>query len=221
MSAAERPIRVMIVDDHPLVRDGLRTHISRQADLEVCGEAESEPAALQLLDSVQPDVVVVDISLKEGSGIDLIKQMAGHDQSPQMLVFSMYDEDIYAERALRAGARGFVNKQEDPQRLVEAIRRVRTGQFFLSDRMAGRLMGQAVACHGSETSAVQRLTDRELEVFRQLGRACGVHEIADNMDIRPKTVETYRDRIRRKLNIPNARLLARFAVKWVTENDAD
>ena len=219
MNVAVERIRVMIVDDHPLVRDGLRAHISGQSDLEVCGEAESEAAALELVLSAKPDVVIVDLSLKQGSGIDLIRHLVDLDPPPLMLVFSMHDEDIYAERAVRAGARGFVSKQAEPARLVEAIRRVSEGQFFLSDRITQRMMDRASIERSPAAAAVEDLTDRELDVFRHLGHGRSVQEIAESMGIRPKTVETYRDRIRRKLDVPNGRQLARRAVAWVTEHD--
>ena len=216
-----RLTRVMIVDDHPLVRDGLRAQISSQSDLEVCGEAASESEALRLVQELSPDVVVVDISLKSGNGIDLIKRLSARSQPPRLLVSSMHDEDIYAERAVHAGALGYVHKQQASLRLVDGIRRVREGRYYLSESVAERLMSRATRKQTEVISPIERLTDRELEVFELLGRGFSVQEMADQMKISPKTVETYRDRIRRKLDMDNARLLARYAVKWVTEHTAE
>lgn len=220
-SPARRCTRVLIVDDHPLVRDGLRAQISSQSDLEVCGEAASEADALRLVGELTPDVVVVDISLKSGNGIDLIKRVAARKDPPHLLVSSMHDEDIYAERAVHAGALGYVHKQQASLKLLEAVRRVRDGRYYLSETVAERLMSRATRKQTEVVSPIERLTDRELEVFELLGRGLSVQEIGQQMKISPKTVETYRDRIRRKLDLDNARLLARYAVKWVTEHTAE
>lgn len=214
--------RVLIVDDHSLVRDGLRMQISSHDEFEVCGETGSEPEALRLVRELCPHIVIIDLSLKDGNGIDLIKRLASHDCPPKMLVSSMHDEEIYAERAVHAGARGYVHKQQASLEIIEALRQIRDGHFFLSTSVMERLMSRVAGGTGdAPVSPIQRLTDRELEVFELLGRGLSVLEIGKSLKISHKTVETYRDRIRKKLGVENARLLVRYAVKWVTEHTTE
>lgn len=213
--------RVLIVDDHPAVREALGIRIGRQPDLEVCGEAAETSEALRLVAETEPDVAVIDISLKTGNGIDLIKRIKDRNQQVRMLVWSMHSESLYAERALHAGALGYINKDQATDRIVEAIRRVLSGKVWLSDTMAERLLQRAVGVrrHEATRSPVDALADRELEVFRLIGEGVKTAEIADRLHLSVKTVETYRDRIRLKLDLDDGTKLARYATQWVTEND--
>ncbi len=210
--------RVFLVDDHPLVRDGLRSRIDRQADMEVCGEADDVPCALTRIEDQQPDVAIIDLSLKSGSGLDLITRLVAKESSPRIIVASMHDEHIYAERVVKAGAMGFVHKQEASTRIVEAIRQVMQGRYYVSEALNDRLMQRVIRGDTSNEDPVQLLTNRELEVFELIGRGKSVKEIAKVMALSPKTVETYRDRLRKKLNVASSAQLMRYAVKWVSEH---
>jgi DNA-binding NarL/FixJ family response regulator len=218
-NAGKRIARILIVDDHPVVREGLALRISSQPDMEVCGEAADIASALQLVADTKPDVAVVDIALKDGNGIDLIKRIRAHEGSVRILVWSMYNESLYAERALRAGAMGYLNKEQATDR-IDVIRRVLEGKICLSDPLAEQLLSRTLG-HGApdlQRSPVETLSDRELEVFRLIGLGLGTQGISDKMRVSPKTVETYRARIKEQLNIASAPGLARRAVQWVVEN---
>jgi DNA-binding NarL/FixJ family response regulator len=214
------PARVLIVDDHPAVREALAIRIGRQRDLKVCGEAADMGEALRLVAEARPDVAVIDISLKAGSGIHLIKRIKNRDAYVRIVVWSMHSESLYAERALRAGALGYVNKDQATDRIVEAIRRVREGKVYLSEAMAERMLQRAVGGPREEVarSSVELLADRELEVFRLIGGGAKTAEIAERLHLSVKTVETYRDRIRRKLDLSDGTRLAHYATQWVLEN---
>jgi DNA-binding NarL/FixJ family response regulator len=216
----KKPSRVLIVDDHPAVREALALRIGRQADMDVCGEAADMSDALRLVADTQPDVAVVDISLKTGSGIDLIKRIKDRDDHVRILVWSMHSESLYADRALRAGALGYVNKDQATDTIVEAIRRVLAGKVWLSEAMTERLLQRAVGVAREEVtrSPLDVLADRELEVFRLIGEGVKTAEIADRLHLSVKTVETYRDRIRQKLELGNGTKLAHYATQWVLEN---
>jgi DNA-binding NarL/FixJ family response regulator len=211
--------RVLIVDDHPAVREALALRISRQPDLEVCGEAADTSDALRLVAEILPDAAVVDISLKTGNGIDLIKRIRDRNDHVRILVWSMHSESLYAERALHAGALGYINKDQATDRIVEAIRRVLEGKVYLSEAMAERMLQQAVGVAHAEVtrSPVDVLADRELEVFRLIGQGVKTAEIAQRLHLSIKTVETYRDRIRQKLDLEDGTKLAHFATQWVLE----
>ncbi len=217
---AQRRARVLIVDDHPAVREALALRIGRQPDLEVCGEAADMSEALRLLGETQPDVAVVDITLKAGNGIDLIKRIKDRNDRVRVLVWSMHSESLYAERALRAGAMGDVNKDQATDRIVEAIRRVLEGKVYLSAAMTERLLQRTV---GETAEAVARapldvLADRELEVFRLIGEGVKTADIAERLHLSVKTIETYRDRIRQKLDLSDGTKLVHYATQWVLEN---
>jgi DNA-binding NarL/FixJ family response regulator len=205
------------VDDHAVVRSGLAQLINLQPDLVVCGEADDAPVALSRLANLRPQIAIVDISLKKDvSGIELIKTLA--DQYPKLLVLvlSMYDEAIFAERALRAGARGYVMKAEAPEILLKAIRAVLRGEIFVSDAFSKRIVSQTIGARSGASRLPQELlTDRELQVLQSLGQGLGAGRIASKLRLSVKTVETYRTRIRQKLNIPDAAALLEFAVQWV------
>jgi DNA-binding NarL/FixJ family response regulator len=176
--------------------------------------------ALRLVADTQPDLAVVDISLKTGSGIDLIKRIKDRNNSVRMLVWSMHSESLYAERALRAGALGYINKDQATDKIVEAIRRVLEGKVYLSDAMAEKMLHRAVGGGRKEVtrSPLDVLADRELEVFRLIGQGVKTAEIAERLHLSVKTVETYRDRIRQKLDLSDGTELAHYATQWVLEN---
>ena len=213
--------RVLIVDDHPAVREALASRIGRQADLEVCGEAADTADALRLIAETEPDVAVVDISLKTGNGIDLIKRIRDRNSTVRIVVWSMHGEALYAERALRAGALGYVNKDQATDAIVDAIRRVGDGKVWLSDAMTERLLRRSVGPgrDPATESPVAALADREFEVFRLIGKGTKTIDIAERLHLSVKTVETYRARIREKLNLADGTQLVHFATQWVLENE--
>ena len=212
--------RILIIDDHPAVREALAFRIGRQSDLQVCGEAANMGDALRLVADTQPDVAVVDISLKSGNGIDLIKRIKDRNEHVRMVVWSMHSESLYAERALRAGALGYVNKDQATDTIVEAIRRVLAGKVYLSDAMTERLLQRAVGGEAIAAlrSPVEILADRELEVFRLIGAGVKTTDIAEQMHLSIKTIETYRDRIRKKLDLKDGSELAHYATRWILNN---
>ncbi len=213
--------KVLIVDDHPAVREALAMRIGRQADLEVVGEAADMGEALRVLADSQPDVAVIDISLKSGCGIDLIKRIKARNDHVRMLVWSSHSESLYAERALRAGALGYINKEQATDTIIEGIRRVRDGKVFVSDALADRMLHRSVGGGQNQPtrSPVETLANRELEVFRHIGQGVKTAEIAERMHISVKTVETYRDRIRKRLNLSDGTELAQYAIQWILENE--
>jgi DNA-binding NarL/FixJ family response regulator len=206
--------RVLLVDDHAVVRQGLAELINDQPDLVVCGEADSPPDALRVVAETRPDVAIVDISLKSGDGIELCRQV--HEQWPDvaLLVLSMHDEGLYAERALRAGAMGYVMKQEPQETVMTAIRRILKGETHLSDPMAARLLRSFSGRRDSaDVQPLERLSDRELQVFRLIGQGRSVKDIADELFLSPKTVETHKEHIKRKLNLDSSNDLLRYAIE--------
>ena len=213
--------RVLIVDDHPAVREALALRIGRQPDLQVCGEAADTSEALRLVAETRPDAAVVDISLKTGDGLDLIKRIKDRDGRVGLLVWSMHSESLYAERALRAGALGYINKDQATDKIVEAIRRVLAGKVWLSEAMAQRMLQRAVGTERPEVtpSPLDALADRELEVFRLIGQGVKTADIAERLHLSVKTVETYRDRIRQKLDLRDGAKLAQYAAQWLLGNE--
>jgi DNA-binding NarL/FixJ family response regulator len=210
--------RVLLVDDHSLVRAGLVKLINGQADLEVCGEASDATTALRLIRRHEPDLVVVDLMLREGSGIELIKQVAALDSSLKMLVCSMHDEALYAERVLAAGAMGYVSKQEPSRVVLEAIRRVLLGRIYTSEEIADRVLRRSSGkIKEGEGSPTDTLSDRELEVLGLLGKGLNTREIAEQLNLSTKTIDTYREHIKTKLGLKNANELLRFAVAWTLD----
>jgi DNA-binding NarL/FixJ family response regulator len=208
-------IKVLLVDDHPLVREGLVNLISQEADLQICGEAGNEPQALELIRTVQPHVAIVDISLETGSGIELIKSIKAMFPAVMVLVLSMHDESLYAERALRAGARGYVMKREAAKKVIQAIRCVLAGQLYVSDKIAARMAEKFVEGRPAATaSPIEQLSNRELEVFQLLGLGHNTRQIADHLHVGFKTVQAYCARIKEKLKLANATELLREAIRW-------
>jgi DNA-binding NarL/FixJ family response regulator len=201
------------VDDHPLVREWLTTLINQQTDLVVCGEAEDAPRALQAIENLQPDVAIVDITLASGSGLELVKDIKRVAPKVTVVVLSMHDESLYAERVLRAGGRGYVMKRETTKKIITAIRDVLAGRVYVSDEFRTSLAEKLIEGGGGE-SPIAQLSDRELEVFRQLGQGHETRRIAESLGISIKTVQVYCGRIKEKLNLANATELLREAVRW-------
>lgn len=214
------PARILIVDDHPIVRQGYSQLIGNHSDLVVCGSVPTEQEAMEQVDSTRPHLVIVDISLGDGSGIDLVKEIHARDPGLKLLVISAHDENLYAERALEAGAMGYVNKQEATDKLIDAIRRVLAGEVYLSDDMTSRVLRRQVA-RGKSTidrsNAIDALTDRELQVFEQIGRGRTTKQIAELMELSAKTIERYKENIKRKLDLANATELIQQATRWVID----
>ena len=208
--------RVMLVDDHPMVRQGLATLLEMEHDLEICCEAEGAAEAVNALSKSNPDLAIVDLSLKEGSGLELIKAIRARNPEIVILVLSHYDEALFAERVLAAGARGYVNKQEAPKEIVGAIRKVLAGGAYLSKQTEERLIQKGPSA--SSRNGVEALSDREMDVFELIGEGLGTKEIADKLCISGKTVETHRDHIRTKLGLNSGREVALHAVRWSVEN---
>jgi DNA-binding NarL/FixJ family response regulator len=207
--------KVFLVDDHPLVREWLTNLINQQADLVVCGEAESAPQAMAGIAIAKPDVAVVDLSLKDSSGIELIKNLKQSHPNVAVLVLSMHDESLYAERALRAGARGYIMKRETTKKVVTAIRQVLEGKLHVSEPVAAAMAEKFVGGRPTASdSPFALLSDRELEVFQLLGQGQETRQIADNLHISLKTVQAYCDRIKEKLKLASATELRREAVRW-------
>ncbi|MCK6485420.1 MAG: response regulator transcription factor [Phycisphaerae bacterium] len=217
-SAHRRKQPIVIVDDHPVLRDGLARLIDGEFDLCVSGQAESVTDALALIRQTRPALVVVDLSLKDGSGLDLISQVATSCEGVRSLVLSMHDEAIFAPRALRAGASGYVSKSEPPEAVLDAIRTVLRGELYVSATTNQRLLRDMVAGPSQRPrSIVESLTDRELEVFELVGRGIGTRDIAQKLHLSIKTIESHREHIKEKLGLNSGRELTRHAVLWVNE----
>ncbi len=217
--------RIFLIDDHPILREGLANVLNQQTHLCVCGEASEPAEALKAVDLLQPDLALVDLSLRSGDGIELLKDLRVRQPQMPTLVLSMHDEALYAERALRAGARGYVMKQEKLDRLLLAISRVLSGAIYVSDQVAAHAVQRlAVGANGKAAGAsegaksldayVQRLTDRELQVFRLIGRGLGTRLIAETLHLSRKTIESHREHIKTKLAFKDGSELIQRAVQW-------
>jgi len=213
--ALGRKIKVFVVDDHPIVRQGLALLINREQDLVVCGEAEDAQSAMQSVNAVRPDIMVVDISLSGPDGLDLLKDVRMRHPDLPVLILSMHDESIYAERALRAGAQGYIMKQEATEKVLVALRRILSHEIYVSERIANRMLQRYIGSPTSERpSSVADLTDRELEVFRLIGEGHSTRQIAEELHISVKTVESYQAHIKEKLSLRSARELVQHAIQW-------
>jgi DNA-binding NarL/FixJ family response regulator len=210
-------IKVLLVDDHPVLRKGLGQLINHESDMMVCGEAEDSPKAFELVGTLNPDVLVVDVSLKGGNGIELIKNIKARYPDLPILVLSMHDESLYAERALRAGSLGYIMKEEAIEQVLVAIRRVINGDIFLSDKMKSRMLQQLATGGRAKgvSNPIENLTDRELEVFRMIGEGRSTRQIAGELHLSVRTVEAYREYIKGKLNLKNSTELVQHAFHWV------
>jgi DNA-binding NarL/FixJ family response regulator len=214
--------RLLIVDDHPLFREGLSQLISHDPDLVVCGEAADAAEALRVIPELNPDLVLVDISLGGASGIDLIKSIKDSYDDLPLLVISMHDESLYAERSLRAGAMGYVMKHEPGKTVRNAIRKVLGGEIYLSDKMASVIISKFM--HGQDdhpASALELLSDRELEVFRMLGQGKGTRQISQELEVTIATINSFRNRIKEKLQLKTATEVMLHAIQWVQGEISD
>ena len=207
--------RLLLVDDQPVMRHGIRLALEGQRGFEISAEAEDVGTAMRAVRETNPDLVILEHMLRQGGGLDLVKQLRALREELRILVFSHHDEQLYAERALRAGADGYLEKRGDPDRLVSSVRTILSGSTALSDSMTERLVSQAVHGEGEEGGVVARLSDRELEVFQLIGSGQSTRSIAEQLSISVKTVESHREHIKKKLEIHEASELARFAVSWV------
>jgi DNA-binding NarL/FixJ family response regulator len=215
------PIRVLIVDDHPLVRHSLCALVSQIEGWEICGQAATCDEAIKLFKSKRPHLTLVDISLAGASGLDLIKRVKSIDGNAKLLVISMHDERIYAERCLRAGAQGFIGKEADLELLHAAMEQVLGGDFFVSPAINRRLIaGMLNQRTADNITPIEQLTNRELEVFSLIGHGVSTREIADRLHLSIKTIESYRENIKRKLNMNTSAELVRRAVQWILESES-
>jgi DNA-binding NarL/FixJ family response regulator len=213
--AIERKSRVFLVDDHPLVREGLANLINRQDDLVVCGEAEDSAQAIAGISKMRPDVALIDISLKNESGLELIKNLDSQFPLVALIVLSMHDEALYAERALRAGARGYVMKRESTRSVLASIRRVLEGGVYVGERIVNSMARTlSLSRKASASSPVERLSDRELEIFRLLGQGRTTSQIADDLHLSLKTVQAYCARAKEKFGVNSMGELLRAAIRW-------
>ena len=208
--------RILLVDDHPMVRERLAEVIQRESDLVVCGEAEDRIRAMELIASTRPQLVIVDLTLKRSHGLDLIKDVRSQHPEVAILVVSMHDESLHAERVMRAGARGYITKQEATKKIMLAIRTILNGDAYLSERMAAQIAAAAVG--GARARAalpIDQLSDRELRVFEMIGQGYGTRRIAEELHLDMRTIETYRARIKDKLNLKDANDLLQYAIRWM------
>ncbi len=211
--------KLLIVDDHPIVRRGLRQLVDSQPDLEVCGEASGVEDAFQLVVAREPDVVVIDLSLESGHGLELIDRIRKLDKNIKMVVSSMHDESMYAERVLRCGASGYLNKKEAPEKILDAIRDVLGGEIYVSARVAEQLLQRVHSGRPADEDPLAALTNRELEIFELIGHGLTVKQIAHKLGISQKTVEAHRDGIKGKLNLKNSHEVVRRALQWSMEGE--
>jgi len=216
----DRPVQmtkktVLIVDDHPLLRQGLALLINQQEDMQVCGEAEEAHAAMQAVAQRRPDIMILDLSLNGPDGLEVLKGIRASDPDLPVLILSMHDEAIYAERALRARANGYIMKQEATEKVLIAVRRIMNGEVYLSDRMSNKMLQQYISGAPSMIqSRISSLSDRELEVFRRIGEGRATREIAEELHLSVKTVETYQAHIKEKLALRSGRELIQHAIQW-------
>jgi DNA-binding NarL/FixJ family response regulator len=214
--------QVFIVDDHPAVREALTSSINSKIDMRVIGESATAEGALRHLERHAPDIVVVDLSLEDAHGLDLVEQIRSRFQDVRILIYSMYEESVYAERAIRAGAMGYVMKSEAPRRVVEAVQSVSDGNVYLSEQISSRILTKAIRQQDyAYNSPTDQLTDREMTVFGKLGRGESVRDIAEELGLSHKTVETYRRRAKEKLGFDTVDELLQYAVQWGYGRDQD
>ena len=212
--------RILLIDDHPILCEGMAQRINQEPDLTVCGQALTAEKALQAIEQLHPDLAIVDISLRGTGGLELIKAIKRRHPNLPVLVVSMHDESLYAERAIRAGAMGYVMKEKATDELLSSIHRVLEGEIYLSKKMSNKLLSQLVGHSISKTgSTVERLSDRELQVFRLMGKGSTTRQIASELSLSMKTVESYREHLKEKLQLKTAAELVRHAFDWVQDED--
>lgn len=209
--------KLIVVDDHPIVRRGLRLLVDNHPDLEVCGEASGVDEAFDLVLELNPELVVIDLSLESGHGLELIERIRKHDENIKMLVSSMHDESVYAERVLRCGASGYINKKEAPEKIIDAIQEILRGEIYVDAAVADQLLRRVRNGRSADEDPMAALTNRELEVFELIGRGLSVREIAQKLGISQKTVEAHRDGVKGKLNLKSSLEVVRRAFQWSME----
>ena len=213
--------RILLVEDHPLTRQGMKTLLSRNSGFEICGEADSAPRALDLVAKLSPNLAIVDITLKSANGLELTKDIRALCPSTQVLVVSMHGENVYAERALRAGAMGYLMKDEAAENILVAIDRILKGEVFVSDRIKGRMLHRFVHQRTDAVmSPIDRLSDREMEVMRLIGNGYGTRDIANMLNLSVKTIDSYREHLKEKLALETSGDLVRFAIQWTKSEPA-
>ena len=212
------PVQILIVDDHPLVRQGLIGLLSAERDFAICGEASGVAEARQLAAKTEPDVAIIDLTLKDGNGIELIKELHARSSKTKLLALTMHDESLFAERALRAGAVGYVSKDQASRTIIKAVRTVLAGSHYLSPSLTERMVQRAVRGDEHAGSPMERLTDREIEIFELIGQGLASRQIARRLNLSPKTVDTHREHLKEKLSLKSSNELTMHAVKWVLEN---
>ena len=214
--------RVLLVDDHPFMRAGLAQLIERQPDLAVCGEAGNPAEALQAIAKTKPDLILTDLTMPGRSGLEFVKDLIATERGLAVLVISMHDEVVYAERALRAGARGYIMKEAGGEALLVAMRQVLRGEVYVSPRMSARILeGLSARKPRGSTSPIEKLTDREFEVFQLIGQGKSTRDIAEQLHLSSKTVDVHRSHIKEKLELKDATALIRHAVRWVETPQTD
>jgi DNA-binding NarL/FixJ family response regulator len=222
MSAKKNQTRILLIDDHPLLRTGIGQLIAQQKDMVVCGEVDDSLKALDAIEATNPDIVILDITLKKMSGIEVLKHIKVRYPKVKVLILSMHDETLYAPRALRAGACGYIMKQEAAENVITALRKINSGEVYISERMATQMLSRMVGGRATPISSpVDLLSDRELEVFALLGKGDGTRDIAEKLNLSVKTIESHRAHIKEKLNLKNATELVRHAVQWVASETMD
>jgi DNA-binding NarL/FixJ family response regulator len=218
--ALSRKKTIFVVDDHPIVRDGIEKIIEEESDLEIIGEAKDGISALTKIGQLRPDLLIVDISLKDTNGLELIKDIKVQFSNLPILVFSMHDESVYAERVLRAGANGYLMKDQASEYLVIAIRNILDGKIYADDKFKAKIINRLIRNRkNNELSPVERLSDRELEVFLSIGTGYGTREIAEKLHLSIKTIETYRAHLKEKLGLKTAAELLRYSIQWINSSN--
>lgn len=220
LSSISTKTRILVVDSHPITRAGFSHLFGTQPDMELCGETDGLAEAMNLYFDNPADIVMSDIRLENGSGLELTQELLAINPQIRVLICSAYDDSMYAERALKAGARGYINKQETAEHLLLALRRVREGKIFLSTEMTERVLSRSVGNENEiQCSPIDKLTDRELQVFEEIGHGVTTRKIAAKLHLSPKTIETYRENIKSKLGLKNATELTQHSIRWVLERE--
>jgi len=218
----ENKTQVLIVDDHPIIRDGLATIVNHERDMNVCGQADDAYQALKAVTELKPDIVVTDISLKNSDGIDLTKSIKIRYPRLPVIIFSVHDESLYAERALLAGAKAYLMKDAISENIIKAIRTVLSGEIFVSETISKKFLHKIAGDKaGTAKTPVENLSDREFEIFRLIGEGLKASKIAKRLHLSIKTIETYRSRIKEKLNLADAAELLRYSIKWAKSQDRE
>jgi DNA-binding NarL/FixJ family response regulator len=212
--------QVLLIDDHAIVRDGLTALINKEQDMHVCGTAHDAFSALNILSVIKPEIVIVDLSLASASGLDVIVSIKALYTDVRIIVFSMHDELVFAERCIKAGASGYIMKNDEPRELINAIRKILSGKIYLSEKMTEYVLNKAMQVKDTQyTDIIETLSDREFQVFQFIGQGHPSKQIAANLNLGIKTIETYREKLKHKLGLANALDLTQYAIKWVNSHN--